>query len=190
MFYHIAITKGSNTTFTDLYFLLPPIPSIIMSHTHQPPQIQHPIHIIKREAICNGQLSICSCFWYHGTHNSGALLVMLFMYFFYLHNVVFLILSFSVVLFEDKLEIFFYHGTSLSCFTHPSIHLFCICLCCCFNGLDLSVYCGVFFPDLMSNFIMSFFTILPHPVAMVFVPMSTIGLAISWIISLLYNYAM
>jgi hypothetical protein len=42
-----------------------------------------------------------------------------------------------------------------------------------------------FFLDLMNNFIVSFFTTLPHPAVMVLVPMSAIGLAISWIIPLL-----
>ncbi|KAK2427983.1 hypothetical protein QL285_026528 [Trifolium repens] len=99
---------------------------------------------------------------------------------------VFLILNFSELLFEDKIEIIFIIASASSVFTHPHIHLFCLCLCCCFIGLDLSVYRGVFFfPDLMSNFIMSFFTTLPHPALMVFVPMSAIGLAISCIIPLL-----
>jgi hypothetical protein len=65
-----------------------------MSHSHHPPQIQHLIHIIKHEGIMFLRLSVMVnrqfVFGIIGTHNSGALLVMFFVQFFYLQHYGFL----------------------------------------------------------------------------------------------------
>jgi hypothetical protein len=88
------------------------------------------------------------------------------------------------VLFEDKIEIIFIIVPACSILLILIFIFFVYACVVAFLGWILA-YIMVFFLDLMNNFIVSFFTTLPHPAVMVLVPMSAIGLAISWIIPLL-----